>query len=269
MPEGDCEQSPQIQDIVWSCAQFKGYSYAGQGSRERLPLHEYNEDAYSPNKKGEEIISIHGDRLFFLGDGHAGSEAPVFFITGLSQRLLQLLDSMKFDFSLEHHQHILKEEIMKIYLELDEEYTSIKTLEYQHWVIEGSPADQRPMDDGCTMICNIIQAGWILNLNVGDSRTVLAKPSLYTKEWTACFSSEDHNMTHPGKVASIQGNGGKFLDSTGTTILNVKVVSPEERDGRPYFELGNSRIFRPRSPEIKAVGCSHRRTLNLSGMRIC
>jgi Protein phosphatase 2C len=77
------------------------------------------------------------------------------------------------------------------------------------------------------------------------------------------FASEDHNMTEKHKVWDIQQRGGKFLNPFTVTLLDVYTQPPSEREGA-YIELSNARIFRPMSPQIAAVGCSHRRTLNLT-----
>ncbi len=253
--------------VHWNVAQQKGYKY-GNYNRVKSSLHPQIEDAYFPLKETSEhfFTSVWGDKVFFLADGHAGHEAPVFFITGLQKQILDILNKRKWFFGNVEDQTELMATLTEIYIALDEEYTLIKTQEYQQWVKNGNIPHQKPIDDGCTMVVNILQPGWVLNCNVGDSRTVIGRPSVYDSGgWVPCFSSDDHNMMNPFKVSSIHKNGGKFLDYTGTVFLNVRVEEPHERNNRAYRELGNSRLFRPMSDEVKAVGCSHRRTLNLSG----
>ena len=250
------ESEPEIR---WSCKQQKGFKYNPGERGLKLPLHDKCEDFYFPTEGF--CTSSNGEKLFFLADGHAGHQAPSFFIAGVKEGVISLLNSKKFDFSLDSHQKEIKTRITQIYLDLDQDYTLLKTSEYQTWVENGSDPLKKPMDDGCTMILNIIQSNWVMNCNVGDSRTVIAKQSQYSNGLHPVFSSLDHNMMHPGKVLSIHNNGGKFLDSTGSMVLAVKV----DETKKSYYELGNSRLFRPMSNEIQAVGCSHRRTLNLSG----
>jgi serine/threonine protein phosphatase PrpC len=248
------EKEPEIR---WSCKQQIGFKYNEE--RMKLPLHDKCEDFYYPL---EGICSsINGDKLFLLADGHAGHQAPNFFIRGVRDSVLQVLNTKKFDFSLESHQNEIKTRITQIYLDLDQEYTLLKTSEYQTWVENGSSPSKKPMDDGCTIILNIIQPHWVMNCNVGDSRTVISKQSQFSNGLYPIFSSLDHNMMHPGKIASIFNSGGKFLDHTGSLIS----VSQVDKNKKSYRELGSSRLFRPISNEIRAVGCSHRRTLNLTG----
>lgn len=83
-------------------------------------------------------------------------------------------------------------------------------------------------------------------------------------EWVPVFSSVDHNMTHPGKVYSIHQSGGHFLNPNGT-LKYVHVMTPESRCHLPYHELNGARIYRAPSTGVRAVGVSHKRTLNLTG----
>jgi serine/threonine protein phosphatase PrpC len=253
--------------IVWNVQQQKGYKYTSQQRSVAVELHKEIEDSYFPLKSTpkSEYVSIHGDSIFILADGHSGHEAAMFFISQLSKKLLNLLNSRKYDFSSLLDQQTLSGQITEIFVELDNHYTSRKIEEYKRWVGAGSRPTEKPVDDGCTMVVNILQKGWVLNCNVGDSRTVLCRPSVYQKEWIPFFASSDHNMMNPVKVSDISKKGGKFLDPTGTMILNVRVEPPECRGGRLYRELSNSRLYRPQSDIIRAVGCSHKRTLNLTG----
>ena len=263
----------------------------------------------------QQNTSLHGDVLFLMADGHAGHEAPIFFIKRISQAVLSLLNERRWNFGDKESNAMLQERITLIYSEWDDEYTRVKITEYQEWVKYGSDPSLRPCDDGCTMILNIIQprTGWLLNCNVGDSRTVLAKSNYHNHhstppnsvtsnysnsdacdddeiedddddtfsndyddhcdmlcypkdQWDIIFASIDHNMTNPYKVYSIHQNGGKFLDSTGSIFLYPTIEHPFKRIAKGgYPELSNSRLFRPLSDVVRGVGCSHRRTLNLSG----
>ncbi|KAJ3270079.1 hypothetical protein HDV01_000573 [Terramyces sp. JEL0728] len=253
--------------ITWQCRQQKGYKFAGYPTKQKVPLHDYCEDYYFPNDDTplNEYISKHSDQIFIMADGHAGHEAAQYFTSGIAAALIHILNNKKFDFSDSKHQEEISDLICGLFAKLDTEYTSMKVKEYQEWLASGQAKQKKPMDDGCTMIVNIIQQGWMLNCNVGDSRTVVAKPCAVQQEWVEIFASKDHNMMHPGKVYDINKNGGKFLDISGTTLLNINVETPEERNGKLYAELCYSRLFRPLCDEIRAVGCSHRRTLNLTG----
>jgi hypothetical protein len=228
------ESIEQPLNISWACKQQKGYKFAK--NKTPLPLHPFIEDAYFPHKDTplEECVSIYDVRLFMVADGHAGHQAPLFFLKGLAIELMQLLNSKQWDFSMAQDQDTLRKNITRIYLQLDSEYTIIKTTEYKYWVANGSDPKQKPMDDGCTMVVNLLQKNWLLNCNVGDSRSVMASYVPHRNDWQLAFASQDHNMMHPGKVFDIHSNGGKFLDETGTMMLNVRVCEPQEREYAYY-----------------------------------
>jgi serine/threonine protein phosphatase PrpC len=251
-------------DIAWNCKQQMGYKY--NSNNQRIDLHKDNEDKYFPKKSTpkSKYVSIHGDQMYLLSDGHGGTEAPVYFIEHLSQRIMELLNEMKYDFSNVMHQQIISRAISAIFSQVDQQYTTKKISEYKEWVAKGSKPMAKPVDDGCTMIINIIQKGWVLNCNVGDSRTVICRPSIYLKDWTPCFASTDHNMMHPAKVQEICNNGGKFVEPIGSKLQYLNVPNLQYLEGQGYTQLCNARVYRPESKEVKDVGCSHRRTLNLT-----
>jgi serine/threonine protein phosphatase PrpC len=261
--------------VTWACNQQKGYKFnvtpdmeksLFSEERTKLPLHPEIEDVHFPtiSTPKQNYVSKHGDKLFIIADGHAGHQAPYYFIDGLSTRIMTLLNEKRYDFSDLEHQLEITNEITEMFTHLDKVYTQIKIDEFQQWLKMGSPVARKPMDDGCTMVVNILQKGWVLNCNVGDSRTVLARKSMYQSDWIPMFYSNDHNMSHPYKVADIHSRGGKFVDQTGKYILNPKIECPKIRGDKQYTELANTRLYRPLSDEIKKVGCSHRRTLNLT-----
>lgn len=69
-------------------------------------------------------------------------------------------------------------------------------------------------------------------------------------------------MSHPAKAHDIRMRGGKFLNPFTTTLMNVETTA---RRTMEYVELQHARLFRPISRAVQNVGCSHRRTLNLTG----
>jgi serine/threonine protein phosphatase PrpC len=251
-------------NITWTCSQRKGYKFKPDNLKEPLPLHAEIEDKYFPSKDTDpsEWISVYGDRIFMIADGHAGHHAPSWFIKGLAKHILEIFNSKYWDFSISSQRSELMNLITAVFADLDDQYTEIKTKEFQKWVKDGGEMKKRPSDDGCTMVVNIVREGWVLNCNVGDSRTVLAQPSLSKTDWIPCFASTDHDMTHPQKVVDILLRGGKFINSSANTFLNVKL--PKDGNTRVFHELSEARIFRPMSEEVLEVGCSHRRTLNLT-----
>jgi hypothetical protein len=113
----------------------------------------------------ETYPSNFGHRIFLMADGHAGSEAPHWFTARLSGDLMTLLNDTDYDLSLPEHQTILKEKVHEIFIIADAEYVAIKVNQYQNWVAGGSHVDDKPVDDGCTMMVNVVRDGYIMNMN--------------------------------------------------------------------------------------------------------
>ncbi|KAJ3339573.1 Exosome complex component RRP43 [Gonapodya sp. JEL0774] len=131
------------------------------------------------------------------------------------------------------------------------------------------PSRRKPVDDGCTLVLNVLYNGYLVNCNVGDSRTVLGRRpttinstehARFHSEWSVCFASVDHSPAHPEKALHIHRNGGLFINDNGTR-RHVKI---DERRKKPYADLVGARILRPLDDNVKAVGVSHLRTLNLA-----
>ena len=98
--------------------------------------------------------------------------------------------------------------------------------------------------------------GFLINANVGDSRTILAMKT--GKFWEIEFSSIDHNTTNPQKIHEITDNGGNFISHKG-------IIFKISKDDLDYSYLLGARLYRPPSLGSISIGLSHRRTLNLTG----
>lgn len=86
---------------------------------------------------------------------------------------------------------------------------------------------RKPVDDGCTVVVNILYDGYLINCNVGDSRSLLLKKELPDDaEWEPCFASRDHNPAELDKAFQIHRNGGRFMNN-GRTIMNVEMYLQE------------------------------------------
>ncbi|KAH6593954.1 hypothetical protein BASA50_007009 [Batrachochytrium salamandrivorans] len=326
-------------NLTWSVAAQEGYRISDPYTRAQTKLHEYIEDVHFPAMADQPFPFAHDDhtcdyprlarsfmaasgaKVFIIADGHGGAQAPRFFASRLAHDLLQLLDGRHWDLAILEHRSALSSDISSIFKLLDVEYASMKVAEYRSWLDLGMQPQTKPSDDGCTMVVNIVHLEWIVNCNVGDSRTVIGAKlpwlaridhhgsqshssnqqpggpattgaarggsttaphnndsnngntsnssnsddnNTNSSQWIQLFASDDHNMMHPEKVARIHDNGGKFLDPQGTSFMSVDIQPVSIRGMKPYTELNGSRIFRPMSSSIRAVGCSHRRTLNLT-----
>ncbi|KAJ3219683.1 Protein phosphatase 1D [Dinochytrium kinnereticum] len=217
-------------------------------------------------------------RLFVLADGHGGVSAARFFVPRVRDSLLELMTSRPWDFGISADRNLFTQESGTLFKILDTEYCAMQVAAYRRWVDAGSIHGCRPADDGCTMVAVVIHGDHAVCLNVGDSRAVVVckddcgdegrdgdamDEDLRQARWTPVFSTEDHNMCHPGKVWDIHRSGGHFINPNGT-LKHVVVSPPEQRRFRPYDELNGARIYRHPTDAVRAVGVSHKRTLNLT-----
>ncbi|KAI9014995.1 phosphatase 2C-like domain-containing protein [Gaertneriomyces semiglobifer] len=272
---------PPFHNVRWSVAAEKGYRGTPAA---KIPIHPELEDVHWPEMADikDETDSTYssqtsettlcGAKIFILADGHGGAEAPKFFVANATRVIRSLLESRPWDFGNERDQNDFKKEVRTAFQILDASYGSRKVEEFRRWN-DGAQKGIKPVDDGCTLVVNILHGEYFCNINVGDSRTVVAKrtsaetPSTCTpaptRPWTVVFASSDHNMTHPAKIHHIQTAGGWFVYPFGSLRTMVIPKTPEPRE-QPYNELLGMRIYRPLSERMRAVGVSNRRTLNLS-----
>lgn len=257
--------------ITHACRQEAGYKTLPTGYS--ASIHPENED-----------VSHTEDRLFILADGHGGKQAPDWFVKEARIRFASMLDRQLDN---EDERTIFTKECTHIFQVMDEDYLEIKRTEYQAFLSNTGP---KPIDDGCTLNISIISNGWLINMNVGDSRAVLGvclknkllaaplpiqnyqhkyaahtfsiQPSSSTNKTSisTLFASCDHNMTHPHKINHIAEKNGAFITNT-SPIKFHRIQPPSTRAHRPYSELIGARIYIPHSP---LPYLSNRRTLNLS-----
>ncbi|CAO3615548.1 unnamed protein product [Mucor hiemalis] len=117
-------------------------------------------------------------------------------------------------------------------------------------------------NDGCTLILNIFLGEWLININVGDSRTVLIsapEPSMAPPtsienantlgidndyKMDVVFASQDHKPYLEHLARHILENGGEFVDSIQNRIIKVDLEKLRE-DGNRHAKrvaLKNARI---------------------------
>ncbi|KAJ3378089.1 hypothetical protein HDU84_007960, partial [Entophlyctis sp. JEL0112] len=215
--------------------------------------------------KEKRLPTTESSRLFILADGHGGILASKFFVPRAKAALAELIQSRTWDFSRQDDREEFESKVVESFRTIDAEYCAIQVDRYRTWIDEGSIASERPEDDGCALAVAVIHNSWLVNLNVGDSRMALMSRAKNSSSatWKTVFVSTDHNMTHPAKVYSIFKAGGHFM-SPSHTLIHIVPDDPTERH-TPYTELASARIYRHPSAAVKAVGVSHRRTLNLTG----
>ncbi|KAI9306468.1 hypothetical protein BJ944DRAFT_263505 [Cunninghamella echinulata] len=131
-------------------------------------------------------------------------------------------------------------------------------------------------NDGCTLILNIFFGNWLINVNVGDSRSVLISaptpgssspptthsnshggssastspyvipPGGFDKDYImeVAFASQDHKPYLEHLVREIIENGGEFVDSVQNRVIKVELDKLREDGNRQAkrYALKNARI---------------------------
>ncbi|CAG8748885.1 2999_t:CDS:2, partial [Gigaspora rosea] len=240
--------------------QETGYSYP------RLSRLKRSENRY-PKSKCEDAFCVKDlrrsdgsfmARLFCLADGHGGSGCSEFLISRVPNRIQELLQEHPANFDNKDEQQWFREQMEHLVRKLDDEYVEAKRVEFRRWKsrrekqsdsnsISGRPTfilkdrndtdSMPPVDDGSTIIINMFINDWLINVNVGDSRTFLACRGKNNK-WSVEFASEDHKPYLERLALKIYSNGGIFVDSNDDPIK----FDPTPRQRRTRPSLKNARI---------------------------
>lgn len=316
--------------VYWAHKQEIGYKYNSQ--KEKEPIHDDLEDVLKitcedftyvnkhdliakPNSPPIQIYTRNtlGTStnskmfLFVMADGHGGSDAAKFFVNKTQEAITLLVESRRWDLSFHRDREIFEREVVNIFNTLDDNFVKMKIDSFKNaaasasknstdCIVDNSNTIFKPKDDGCTLVVNIIYQNYLININTGDSRTILATKKLVPNTSTSnnfrcMFSSKDHNMAHAEKIAHAHRMGGKFIsrDGTMTELICSKppsvplvinntpppdnISSKDASDGDKrvstdsYKKLGNGfglRLYRPFTKQLRELNFSCNRTLNLS-----
>jgi serine/threonine protein phosphatase PrpC len=209
--------------------------------------------------------------MYILADGHGGHQAPQIFLARSCAACFKVMEDKDWDLSKPEHKEELRKMLTDTYISLDKQFCEEKIKEYEEYNKNGRQG-QKPVDDGCTLIVNIIYDGYLINVNTGDSRTVLGSKKershfLHKKtyEYVPVFSSLDQSPDHPEKAYNVYHNGGIFLSSGGIPRKRPNIEPFEKRGMVTYPELIGSRIYRPSNKRIEELGINHLMTLNMGG----
>jgi serine/threonine protein phosphatase PrpC len=209
--------------------------------------------------------------MYILADGHGGHEAPQIFLARACASCFKVMEDKDWDLSREDHQKELKNMLTDTFISLDKQFCEEKIKEYEEFNRNGRQG-KKPVDDGCTLIVNIIYDGYLVNANTGDSRTVMGTKKekshfLHKKtyEFLPVFSSLDQSPDHPEKAYNVSHNGGIFLSSGGIPRKKPNIEPFEKRGMVTYPELVGTRIYRPSNKRIEELGINHLMTLNMGG----
>ncbi|CEI87679.1 hypothetical protein RMCBS344292_02088 [Rhizopus microsporus] len=241
----------------FAIVQQKGYSYPRFRSHEKIKIPKANcEDKFRVTdiKKGDHVIG----RLFILADGHGGPGCSEYFVRKTPVAVESLCQRYDPEALIDPEvQNNMQTEIKAMIQQLDEEYLSKKREE-----LSQKKDDEHIDNDGCTLILNIFLGEWLINVNVGDSRTILisapeptpGKPDLVETggllgidsdyKMDVVFASQDHKPYLEHLAREILENGGEFVDSVQNRVIKVDVDKLKE-DGNRHAKrlaLKNARI---------------------------
>lgn len=242
----------------FAIVQQKGYSYPRFRSHEKIKIPKVNcEDKFRVTDilQGDTVTG----RLFILADGHGGPGCSEHFVRKTPAAVQQLC--AEFDPTQLGDQAVQKQlesEIKKLIQQLDDDYLVLKRQQ-----IANKPSPEEHVDnDGCTLILNLFFGEWLINVNVGDSRTVLisapepsnAPPTSIENANTlgvdndykmdVVFASQDHKPYLEHLARHILENGGEFVDSVQNRVIKVELDKLREDGNRnnKRVALKNARI---------------------------
>ncbi|ORX84581.1 protein serine/threonine phosphatase 2C [Anaeromyces robustus] len=259
--------------IVWSVTNEQGYR---KRNGEKTNLHEKCEDMHWPHRNENSFSRIHPIngktiKMYILADGHGGHEAPQIFLARACAACFKVMEDKDWNLSNPEQEVELRNIITDTFISLDKQFCDEKVKEYEEYNRNGRQG-KKPVDDGCTLIVNIIYDGYLINANTGDSRTVLGSKRekthfLHKKtyEYYPVFSSLDQSPDHPEKAYNVSNNGGIFLSSGGIPRKRPNIEPFEKRGMVTYPELVGTRIYRPSNKRIEELGINHLMTLNMGG----
>ncbi|KAJ3380604.1 hypothetical protein HDU92_005875 [Lobulomyces angularis] len=317
-------ESPAENNIFVAIASQEGFKYINNVKHQ---LHSKMEDFSVPALTMSESClsfktSFDNNHVFILADGHGGADAGEFMANRISDLIKIFINNennVEWNLNLQQDSLKMKLGLEEIFNKVDKEYCEKKILEYTEFknMLENKDIKEsvnKPVDDGCTLIANIlinsIHGKWLVNANVGDSRTIVSQLKLKSKTLSSplssahlnldstqpqiesitkkktnllqkmhrslsepilsknglngsngiLFQSVDHNMSHVVKLNFINDNGGKFL-SPFANFIDPNLIP---NSSSIYSPFQTSRVYRPASDQVKQIGVSHKRTLNLS-----
>ncbi|KAF9421213.1 Protein phosphatase 1L [Podila epigama] len=202
--ELDLEQAPS----VFGVEQQTGYAYPRLRNSSRCRLRkEVCEDGFAITD-----LTHNGKflgRLFCITDGHGGCACSNYVIATVPGAMQVILGRYKAtDFALPSVQEIVKRQITDALRVIDKEYLEYKKRQYMLFKAKAIPSD--PGSDGTTLIVNIFIDKWIINVNLGDSRSMISSRD-FTGRWNVDYFSEDHTPSLERLAHTIYANGGEFV----------------------------------------------------------
>ncbi|CAI2182770.1 3124_t:CDS:2 [Funneliformis geosporum] len=233
----DFDINLSIGPTSFAVAQEIGYSYARFRHQGNMRYPKSNcEDSFCI----KDLKNLDGSllcRLFCLADGHGGPGCSAFLTTQIPECIENML--RQYDYSQLDDQEVqdkFKQDMILLIKQLDDEYLEAKREEYLRWQVHDTSAEPEPVDDGATLVINLFFGEWFININVGDSRTLIG--CKIENKWIVEISSEDHKPYLERLALQIYSNGGVFVDNQDKPIKFDPF--PQDRNVRP--NLKNARI---------------------------
>ncbi|RCH83283.1 hypothetical protein CU098_004644, partial [Rhizopus stolonifer] len=247
----------------FAIVQQKGYSYPRFRSHEKIKIPKVHcEDKF----RVTDIVSrdkVVG-RLFMLADGHGGPGCSEYFVRNTPEAVNHIcVDYDPAQLGDREIQQRLETDIKTMIQTLDDAYLAIKREQ-----MANKASEDHVDNDGCTLILNVFLGEWLINVNVGDSRTVLISapepssssthPSItatttesssfntvdHDYKMDVVFASQDHKPYLEHLARHILENGGEFVDSVQNRVIKVDLDKLRE-DGNRHAKrlaLKNARI---------------------------
>ncbi|KAF9426329.1 hypothetical protein BGZ94_006664 [Podila epigama] len=225
-----------VEPKMFAVEQQVGYTYVKQRTHERKRLPKADcEDGFAVSD-----LKFRGGylgRLFCITDGHGGRACSSFVIATIPGAMQVILGKYKpTDLSLASVQDQIKTQITEAIRLMDKEYLDYKKQQYLLYKAKKIPND--PGSDGTTLSVNIFIGQWIININLGNTRSILGVREA-PGQWKVDFSSEDHVPSLERLAVTIHANGGEFVTHDDTVI---KFDPTLKNDKKHRQSLKGSRI---------------------------
>ncbi|KAG9299794.1 hypothetical protein G9A89_013154 [Geosiphon pyriformis] len=210
----DFDINPSFYPSTFAVAQEIGYGYprSRNVARIKVPSKITCEDTFCI----KDLLNTDGShlaRLFCLADGHGGQACSLFLkenVPILIEKMLQGYNPEELD-KLDGQDRYTKE-MKELIRNLNNTYLDIKRQQFLDF--QSKPSGTPPVDDGSTLIINLFFGKYFINVNVGDSRTILATRHKNGK-WDISHASEDHKPSLERLAIPVFMNGGEFVDHEG------------------------------------------------------
>ncbi|KAI8072917.1 hypothetical protein BC940DRAFT_316370 [Gongronella butleri] len=208
----------------FAIVQQKGYAYPRFRSKERVKIFKVKcEDKYrvADIESGDRVVG----RMYILADGHGGPGCAEFFVSHTPKAIQNVCD--QFDPAELDHIATQKqfEKLVKQAVEtLDHQYLAIKRSQLANPQDDSDDLD----NDGCTLIINIFFGRWLVNVNVGDSRSILISapepPASLTTPRNTKQTQSSKITNNPNSIAN------------GTTVNHTNHNEDNEKDNDKDME---------------------------------